>query len=236
VTAPTATVAERLRAQTRAWHDALEATPFATAMVGGTLPIERYVAQLAAHRVVLEALEGELSRAVCPSVASVWSPDLAKLPLLDSDLRHFAARGTAPRPWQSWAVSEAQEFAREIRLAAASDPQALLGFLYVLEGSTLGGLILRRYVTRAYGLCDASGGEGGAGTDGRAATGGTGATGGAAYYGSGDRDRWARFTARLNRALAEPEAQDRVIHAAGRAYHHIAAIAKALSAGLSGPA
>jgi heme oxygenase len=248
VTAPTATVAERLRAQTRAWHDALEATPFATAMVGGTLPIERYVAQLAAHRVVLEALEGELSRAVCPSVAAVWSPDLAKLPLLDSDLRHFAARGTAPRPWQPWAVGEAQEFAREIRLAAASDPQALLGFLYVLEGSTLGGLILRRYVTRAYGLCDASGGEGGAGTDGRAATddtggtggaggtGGTGATDGAAYYGSGDRDRWARFTARLNRALAEPEAQDRVIHAAGRAYHHIAAIAKALSAGLSGPA
>lgn len=207
-----ATATERLRAGTRAWHDALEATPFASAMVGGTLPLDRYVAQLAAYRVVLEALEGELSRAVSPSVASVWSPDLAKLPLIESDLRYFAASGTDPK---TWATETAETFAREIRRTAASDPQTLLGFLYVLEGSTLGGLILRQYVTRAYGLGDADG---------------------VAYYGSGDRDRWARFTARMNRAVTEPEAQDRVVDAAGRAYHHTAAIARALSVGLTGRA
>ncbi|MCT9081714.1 biliverdin-producing heme oxygenase [Streptomyces fulvoviolaceus] len=210
-----ATATERLRAGTRVWHDALEATPFASAMVGGTLPLDRYVAQLAAYRVVLETLEGELSRTVSPSVASVWSPDLAKLPLIESDLRYFAASGTAPKTGAAQAAEAAEAFAREIRRTAASDPQTLLGFLYVLEGSTLGGLILRQYVTRAYGLGDADG---------------------VAYYGSGDRDRWARFTARMNRAVTEPEAQDRVVDAAGRAYHHTATIAQALSVGLTGRA
>ncbi|AVH55924.1 MULTISPECIES: biliverdin-producing heme oxygenase [Streptomyces] len=207
----TAVVAERLRAGTRGWHDALEATRFATAMADGTLPLDRYVGQLTAYRVVLEALEGELSCAASPSVARVWSADLAKLPFLERDLRYFAESGIAPKPW---AADETAAFAQEIRRTAASAPQDLLGFLYVLEGSTLGALVLRPYVTTAYRLRTADG---------------------VAYYGSGDRDRWARFTARMNQALTEPEAQDRVITAAQRAYHHIAAITEALSVGLPAP-
>ncbi|MFB6955799.1 biliverdin-producing heme oxygenase [Streptomyces sp. NPDC056309] len=205
----TATVVERLRASTRAWHDALENTGFATAMVAGTLPLDRYVGQLAAYRVVLDALEGELSRAASPSVDRVWSAELAKLPLIERDLRYFAESDVEPKPW---AAGETAAFAQEIRRTAASAPQALLGFLYVLEGSTLGGLVLRQYVTTAYRLRNADG---------------------VAYYGSGDRDRWARFTTRMNQALSEPEAQGRVITAAHRAYHHIAAITGALSVGLA---
>ncbi|MGW3506562.1 biliverdin-producing heme oxygenase [Streptomyces sp. NPDC000994] len=205
----TATAVERLRASTRAWHDALETSGFATAMVAGTLPLDRYVGQLAAYRVVLDALEGELSRAASPSVDRVWSADLVKLPLIDRDLRHFAESDVHPKPW---AAGETKAFAQEIRRTAASTPQALLGFLYVLEGSTLGGLVLRQYVTTAYRLHNADG---------------------VAYYGSGDRDRWARFTARMNQALSEPESQDRVITAAHRAYHHIATMTDALSAGLA---
>ncbi|MFJ4781421.1 biliverdin-producing heme oxygenase [Streptomyces sp. NPDC088762] len=203
-----APVAERLRAGTRAWHDDLESTRFATALTAGTLPLDRYVGQLAAYRVVLEALEDELSRAAGPCVGQVWSPDLGKLPLVERDLRHFADAGSAPVPW---AAAEAAAFAREIRSTAASDPRGLLGFLYVMEGSTLGGLVLRPYVTEAYGLHTGDG---------------------VAYYGSGDRARWARFTARLNEALTEPAAQDRVMAAARQAYRHTAAITRALSAGL----
>ncbi|MFB7108459.1 biliverdin-producing heme oxygenase [Streptomyces sp. NPDC056291] len=205
----TATVVERLRASTRAWHDALENTGFATAMVARTLPLDRYVGQLAAYRVVLDALEGELSRAASPSIDRVWSADLAKLPLIERDLRYFAESDVRPKPW---AAGERAAFAQEIRHTAASTPQALLGFLYVLEGSTLGGLVLRPYITTAYRLSDADG---------------------TAYYGSGDRDRWARFTARMNQALSEPEAQGIVITAAHRAYHHIAAMTDALSVGLA---
>ena len=204
------TVARRLRNGTRTWHEALESTGFATAMLAGTLPLDRYVGQLASYRVVLETLEAGLTRADCPSVASVWSPDLVKLPLLERDLRHFAALGTAPEPGPA-----AQEFAEEIRRTAATEPRELLGFLYVLEGSTLGAMFLCRYVTEAYRLTDGNG---------------------ASYYGSGDRARWTAFTESLDRALGEPAVQERVLAAAERAYRHIALISGELSVGLDSPA
>ncbi|WP_416961725.1 biliverdin-producing heme oxygenase [Streptomyces sp. Agncl-13] len=204
------TVTRRLRNGTRAWHEALESTGFATAMLDGTLPLDRYVGQLAAYRLVLETLETELTGAGCPSVASVWSPDLVKLPLLERDLRHFATLGTAPEPGPA-----AQEFAEEIRRTAATEPRELLGFLYVLEGSTLGAMFLCRYVTEAYRLTDGNG---------------------ASYYGSGDRARWTAFTERLDRALGEPAVQERVLAAAERAYRHIALISGELSVGLDSPA
>ncbi|MGX9886975.1 biliverdin-producing heme oxygenase [Streptomyces sp. NPDC002276] len=206
----TDTVSRRLRNGTRSWHEALESTGFATAMLAGTLPLDRYVGQLAAYRLVLEALEAELAHAVCPSVGSVWSPDLVKLPLVESDLRHFAALGTAPRP-----CTAAEEFAVEVRHTAATEPTELLGFLYVLEGSTLGALFLLRYVTEAYRLTDGNG---------------------ASYYGSGDRARWAAFAERLDQALGEPAVQDRVLAAAERAYRHVALISGELSAGLNSAA
>ncbi|MEU6230511.1 biliverdin-producing heme oxygenase [Streptomyces sp. NPDC047042] len=206
------TVVERLRASTRTWHDSLEATPFASAMIAGTLPVERYVGQLAAYRPVLEALEGALAEAEAPDTTSVWSSDLVKLPLVERDLAYFAGLGTAPG---SWAAEAAEAFTAEIRQRAeASDLPALLGFLYVMEGSTLGALVLHPYVTAAYRL---------SGTD------------GVAYYTSGDRDRWARLTARMNRALTDPAVQDRVVAAAHSAYRHAAAITGALSIGLSPP-
>ncbi|WP_405817001.1 biliverdin-producing heme oxygenase [Streptomyces sp. NBC_01390] len=210
MTAAPATMVERLRTSTRDWHDALEATPFASAMIAGNLPLERYVGQLAAYRSVLGALEGELSRVTAPVADDpVWSPDLGKLPLVERDLAYFANLGTAPGPS---AAVETEAFAAEIRQRAAeSDLPALLGFLYVMEGSTLGALFLHPYITATYQL---------PGTD------------GVAYYTSGDRDRWTRFTARMNQAFAEPEAQDAVVAAARQAYGHVAAITNALSEGL----
>lgn len=204
------TATQRLRNGTRAWHEALERTGFAIAMLAGTLPLDRYVGQLASYRLVLETLENELARATCPSVGAVWLPDLVKLPLVENDLRHFAAQGTAPEPGPA-----AEEFAEEIRRAAATEPRELLGILYVLEGSTLGAMFLCRYVTEAYRLTDGNG---------------------ASYYGSGDRTRWAAFTERLDRALGEPAVQERVLAAAERAYRHIALISGELSVGLDSPA
>ncbi|MFF7331204.1 biliverdin-producing heme oxygenase [Streptomyces sp. NPDC008150] len=198
-------LSDRLRAETRSWHDALEATGFAAAMLAGTLPRDRYAGQLAALRVVLGALEEELSGAAAtsPAAAGVWSPELAKLPFLERDLTYLS--NTAPRVR---APAEAEAFARGIR---AAEPLALLGCLYVLEGSTLGARMLRPHVCRAYGLD---------GPD------------GAAYYGSGDRDRWSRFTARLNGTVTGPAEQDRVVAGAVTAYGHTRAVTEALSAGL----
>ncbi|MFF3464337.1 biliverdin-producing heme oxygenase [Streptomyces sp. NPDC002619] len=201
----TPTAVERLRSSTRAWHDTLERTPFATAVVAGALPLDRYVAQLAAYREVLEVLEEELRRATCRPVTSVWSTDLVKLPLVERDLRYFGAL-------EADTGVAAREFAQEIRRTAEAVPEELLGFLYVLEGSTLGAMILRRHVTEAYGLTDPEG---------------------VAYYTSGDRTRWTSFTACLNEALTYPDTQTRVLAAAERTYRHVAAVAEELSVGLT---
>ncbi|MDV9172196.1 biliverdin-producing heme oxygenase [Streptomyces sp. W16] len=206
----TDTASRRLKDGTRTWHEALESTAFAGAMLTGSLPLDRYVGQLATYRTVLEVLEAELARATCPSVGSVWSPELVKLPLVERDLRHFAAQGTAPGPCPA-----AEEFAAEIRRTAATEPRELLGFLYVLEGSTLGALFLLRHVVEAYRLTDGNG---------------------TSYYGSGDRARWAAFAERLDRALGEPAVQEKVLAAAERAYRHVALISGELSAGLGSPA
>ncbi|MER6380878.1 biliverdin-producing heme oxygenase [Streptomyces sp. NPDC001250] len=208
----TATATGRLRTGTRAWHRALETTGFATALRTGTLPLDRYVAQLSAYRVVLRTLETELSRTCEPVVAALWAAeDLRKVPLIERDLRHFAARGASPvrRP-----AAAAVAFAGEVRTVAVAEPLSLLGFLYVLEGSTLGTRYLSRYVT---GACDLHG------------------TDGIAYYTSGDRARWTRFTTRLDAALTDPAAQTRALATADRAYHHTTRITEALSAGLPAP-
>jgi heme oxygenase len=189
----TATIMRRLREQTRTWHDALEATSFSLALRNHTLPLDRYAGQLAAYRVILDALETRLSTSDDESVAAVWRPDLAKVPLLTRDLEFF---GTSEFP------SETLDVAR--RCAAAIhglEPVALLGFLYVLEGSTLGALDLSRHVRATYDLT---------GED------------GLAYYDSGDRDRWAGFSARMNACLVCEPVQERVIAAAGTAYQWIA--------------
>lgn len=201
-------LSDRLRAQTRSWHDALEATRFAAAMLAGTLPLDRYAGQLAALRVVLGALEEELSGAAVtnPAAAGVWSPELVKLPFLERDLAYLSDTAPGVR-----ATAEAEAFARGIRTA---EPLALLGCLYVLEGSTLGARMLRPHVCRAYGFD---------GPD------------GAAYYGSGDRDRWSRFTARLNATVTGREEQDRVVAGAVTAYGHTSAVTGALSEGLARP-
>ncbi|MFK4103943.1 biliverdin-producing heme oxygenase [Streptomyces sp. NPDC019531] len=205
----TPTAAERLRSATRAWHDILQTSDFALALLAGRLPLDRYVGQLTAYRVILAALETELTRTTCPDVVRVWSPDLIKVPLIDGDLRYFGEGGAGAG---SLAADAAGAFADDIRRTAVAAPRELLGFLYVLEGSTLGALFLRPHLLAAHRLGD---------------------TDGTTYYASGDPSRWARLTALLNETLTDPEPLNRVIAAAERAYRHTAAVTEALSRGLA---
>lgn len=207
----------RLRGTLRPWHDALEATPFAHALLSGALPLDRYVGQLTAYRDILGALEEELSRSASPVVRAVYDDGLAKLPLIERDLCHFIQHGvrtTATGP-------AVRAFVAAIRQTATAAPHELLGFLYVLEGSTMGALHLLRFVRDTFALPSGTG-----------CTGGTDGSDGLAYYASGDRERWRRLTARLDAALPGGEVQDQVLAAAERAYRHTAAVTEALSVGL----
>ena len=225
-TAAPLSASARLRGTLRPWHDALEATPFAHALLSGALPLDRYVGQLTAYRDILGALEEELSRSASPVVRAVYDDGLAKLPLIERDLCHFIQHGVRT----TGTGPAVRAFVAAIRQTATAAPHELLGFLYVLEGSTMGALHLLRFVRDTFALPSGTGGAGG--TDGTYATYATGGADGLAYYASGDRERWRRLTARLDAALPGGEVQDEVLAAAERAYRHTAAVTEALSVGL----
>ena len=186
---------ERLRAATRAEHRRLEALPYFAALRAGTLPVAHYVGLLAALRLLHETVEAELVPATGPVVAAVWDERLRAAPLLTRDLAFFAAAAPPPR-----ALLRAAALADALRQRCADAPAALLGVLYVLEGSALGGVLLRHQVARAFGL---------RGRD------------GLAYLtrdGRRSGSHWARFRERMDAALARPRDQAAAVAAARAAY------------------
>ena len=102
---------------------------------------------------------------------------MGKLPSLQQDLRYFEPRTVADL---KEAVEAALEAADHLRLRSVEQPLSLLGWQYVLEGSTLGAVVLRPLIARAFLL---SGEEG------------------MAYvhnYGSAVHVRWAQYQQRMN--------------------------------------
>ncbi len=208
----TPSVMDRLKAETRRAHDDTEAIPYSAALIARRLPVERFIGQLAAYRTIHGALEAALSTSADPTVAAVWDSAMAKAHLLDADLSHFGIDGdleTSAAPLPTRAAADA--FADRIMDLHESDPVSLLGFLYVLEGSTLGATILRGHLAAAYGL-----------EDGR----------GLAYqspYGASPMPQWMAFKARMNEAVTDAATQDRVVAAAQEAFRRIGDVLRTLS-------
>ncbi len=138
-------VMQRLRAETRPAHDRIESIPFSVMMLEGRLPRERFAGQLACwlaiHGVLEEALRGS-DNSTC---RSVWLDGMARA----SHLRHDVACHGSPEVPDHAAAATLRTVAW-IASIAASRPVSLLGCLYVLEGSKLGGAILRRSLDEAY--------------------------------------------------------------------------------------
>jgi heme oxygenase len=200
-------IMSRLRAETRAQHEATEAIPFSAAILAGVLPRASYAAQLAALLPVHRALESAIAGRLHPSCEAVWSDDMLRTPLLEADLDDLGATEEEAR----LARPEAIELAGWIQGLAASDPVAVLGVLYVLEGSTLGGAVLRRHLAIAYGLTDA----------------------GLRYYspyGIHPKPHWVAFSERMDAAITDAGDADRVVAAASETFVRIGRILSALSA------
>ncbi|NTW86660.1 MAG: biliverdin-producing heme oxygenase [Holophagaceae bacterium] len=171
-----------LKAATWHRHQHFDRIPFITALERGTLPLAAYVAQLRALAIVVGALERILASSPDPLVARVR-------PLLDSrfnqlcaDLNHLVTRGLAGNPP---ALRRALALAQRIRAAAPTDRDRLLGYLYVLEGTTLGNQVHLPDVRRCFRL--------------------QGPAGVAFYqgYGEATATHWAAFSGILNEAAGE---------------------------------
>lgn len=198
---------DRLRTETQDRHRQVEAQPFFNALAAKDLPLESYVGLLRALETVYATLEAAASAATHPAVTAVWQDSMHKLPLLQHDLAYFKQHSLPEMPI---ATLHALILAQQIRCAASDDAVALLGYLYVFEGSTLGGIVLRSQVEQAFKLKDRSG---------------------LAYLSSYDKQitaSWREFSRRMNAAHLSASEQDRIVATADRAFADIKQIVQGL--------
>jgi len=176
------TLTEQLKAATFSAHARLQTAPLFAALAACQLPLESYVGQLRAPAVIHGVLEQALAGCTGERGAAVWKADMGKLSLLQQDLRYFEPRAVADL---KEAVDAALLTAESLRSLSVADPLALLGAIYVLEGSTLGAGVVRPMVARAFLL---TGDEG------------------LAYlhsYGAAVHGHWAQFQTRMKPPCAE---------------------------------
>jgi heme oxygenase len=195
-----------LRSSTRAEHQALEDVDFNCRLAQGEISGIEYAALLEVHRIVHEALEHVLGSHSHAKVQAVWQNYQAKVELIDTDQRLFPLESSEFDD----ALALAEAFADAIRTCAADSPDWLLGVLYVVEGSTLGGMFLRPRIAEGLG-CDPDQIH---------------------YYGAYGRDtkkRWVEFTDRMNRAFVEPAAIARCVQGGKDAFESYRRIFERLS-------
>lgn len=190
-------IMDRLKKETQANHSKLESLPYFGALMAHRLPLECYVNQLRALAIIHGVLENEIANAEDQHLMAVWDDEFRKLPLLEQDSAFFK-----PRVALSAASSNqaALAMADKIRLRRVENPLSLLGYLYVLEGSTLGNRMHRPDISKTFHL--------------------EGLTGCAYYASYGDQvqSHWSRFSRNVNAAITDESFHDAIIQAAHEAF------------------
>lgn len=201
------TLMEEIRATTFKVHAGMQGAPYFEALAACRLPLESYVGQLRALAVIHGVLEETLASCADPRVASVWQDDMRKVPLLQQDLRYFEPRTVADL---KEAVEAAIAVDTHVRLRSLEQPLSLLGYVYVLEGSTLGAEVVKPLVARAFLLS----GDGGLSYLGS--------------YGPAVRARWAQFQQRMNALELSPAERSQIAETASDLFKRLEAVFLAL--------
>ncbi len=139
-------IMRQLREATRDQHEDAEARPLQRAMAQGSITAGSYVMYLGQLRHLHEALETSLDAALDsrPELSALFTDERRRVPDLDADLEAFdVSPNTVP------VLPATETFIARVARLAESDPIALLGPLYVLEGSTNGGRFLARVLARS---------------------------------------------------------------------------------------
>jgi heme oxygenase len=189
-------VMARLKTETSAYHAKLEALPYFESLIAHQLPLACYVNQLRGLSIIHSVLETEIANTDSEIVAAVWEDRLQKLPLLKEDLDFFKPRVI---PDDRAVVDAALAMTQHIRLRQVENPVSLLGYLYVLEGSTLGNSMHQPDIIQTFCL--------------------SGLNGYAYYTSYADKvtDNWNRFTEKMSQAL-DASLHDNVIESAHEAF------------------
>lgn len=141
---PTPGVMSRLKTATADLHRMAETRPLQKSLARGTIAREPYAAFLQQMQIVHGALEAAIRRAsgAHRAFAGVVKPHHERQTLLARDLEFLGAGPAEPTP-------AARALLDEIERVEARAPVALLGMLYVLEGSTNGSTFIARALCRS---------------------------------------------------------------------------------------
>jgi heme oxygenase len=137
-------ILNKLRAQTSTLHSALEQTPLSAGLLAEHVTQENYVAYLQKMREIVAFYENN----VFPSLANTL-PDVnkrEKLQLIDKDLAYLSA-------------SSAELMSFENPVSQNPSTAYALGCMYVMEGSTLGGKVILRHISKTLGIVSGQGGS-----------------------------------------------------------------------------
>jgi heme oxygenase len=202
-------IAVSLRAATDEVHRRIEELPYAQAMVGGRLSRDGYTPLLAQLWHLHAALEAELSRR--PELGGLYQPTMERAETILVDL---AALGDAG-PGEPTAAT--QRLVARIRDWATKSPWALIGCLYIFEGSRMGSMMMVRPLSASLNVSP----EAGQGLD---------------YHLDGAATRpqtWQRFKARLNALALTPEQCAAVVEGATATMNGLYDLYEAAGAGLA---
>jgi len=143
------TFSTRLKAHTWPLHKMAENRPLQRALGRGELPQSVYAHYLGQLLLVHRALERALRehRPNNNAIATVFCDDQQREDDLRNDLKYLKTDVDAIEP-----IAQTRELVDRIERAAAEQPTALLGYLYVLEGSTNGARFIARVIRKSYGF------------------------------------------------------------------------------------
>jgi heme oxygenase len=136
-------LADELKAAVAPAHATIEALPLSRALADATVTRAGYIALLGQLWHVHDAVEAELDRHALP----LYRREMARRETLARDRAALGADGPVGPP-----TAATEALAARIRSWSADEPAALLGALYVLEGSKMGSMVLARTVARALGV------------------------------------------------------------------------------------
>jgi heme oxygenase (biliverdin-producing, ferredoxin) len=141
----------RLRAETRAAHDAAQRTRFLGALAAGRLPFAAYADLAAQHWFIYEALENAAEEMADDPVASAFlAPELRRLPALEDDLIFLYGPGWQ---WRIEALPATTTYCARLREVAFAGAPCFVAHHYTRYlGDLSGGQYLGPAIARAYGL------------------------------------------------------------------------------------
>ncbi len=201
------TIMQRLKAETSDLHSHAESRTLQRAIASGEVDRTTFSAYLGQLYRVHHSLESALenSRDQHAAIGALATADRMRVPDLDRDLMFY---GTDRDEIE--AGDAAQRFATQVQKIKALDPVALLGALYVLEGSTNGGRFLARALRKSWGLD----GDGFAYFD---------------PYGDEQPQKWAAFRRDMDEASFEADQEEAIIEMAKATFLAIAEVSDEVS-------